>query len=499
MKKRGISIILFASLLVMLAAIVSLVFLRFDDLASVLHSNGTMTSAAKDAYLNFAVLSLLWIVLLFLFIAVEKNVSLFSGNGDRLTGLASRRKMQASYEAVVSSYGKCCCLAYIAFDEKRVAARYDVSWSERLQKGAALLLSEVCDKDDCVSRIGDGEFALLLCCRDGLQAQQKIDVLTDRLNKYQRQLLLERVAPFRSGIYLPEGNLSFEEALNNAKLGYRYASDNRDDTFLCTEEHLLENSSRTRLREKLQNAIDSDQFETYLQFVYSVEKRCFIGAEVLSRWNDPETGMVMPAYYINDLRTIGLIEQFDMYMLEKTCRLLAEWGKGEFSDLILSCNVTRVTISSVDFLSNLQQIVNRYQFDHKRLIIEITEDALINNETVAGRNIVECRSDGFQVAIDDFGAGHSSLDDINHYPVNQLKIDRELVNKVFTRRGADLLCAIVQLAHHLDIKVTCEGVENKKQRDAIIETGCDYIQGYLYSYVYSLDEAKTFYRQSLSE
>lgn len=118
---------------------------------------------------------------------------------------------------------------------------------------------------------------------------------------------------------------------------------------------------------------------------------------------------------------------------------------------------------------------------------------------IAFRNITECRKEGIRIAIDDFGTGNSSFGDIGDYPVDELKVDREIILKTGTERGSALLQGLIGLAHQLGIEVVCEGVETDGQRDCAVENGTDFIQGYFYSYVFPVEEGKRHYKASLAQ
>ncbi len=496
MKKRIVDIVLCLVMLVMVAGTVVLICTEHEAIASLIAGGGVNSQVIT------ACIMLVLLVLVFAFLTVVLITRLkkdIVGKKDPLTGLNDKKHVRARFENATEDIDKYSCLAYVAFDSGRVKARYGQETVDKLQKGAADIIKASFDDDDCAARIDEGVFTLFIGCRDGLHAQQKINELTAKLNKYQHQLLYENLAPFRSGIYIPERTeATFDTALENAKLGYRYAGDNNVSTFICTQDIVAQEESRMRLRTKLSDAIDNNEFETYLQLVLDVKKNKFVGAEVLSRWNNPEEGLMMPAYYINDMHNTGMIEKFDMYMLKKTCTLLESWKGTDFEGFILSCNITRVTISSPDFTDNFKRILREHSFDHTRLVIEITEDAFVDNQTLAYKNVAECKNEGFNVAIDDFGVGNSSISDINDYPVDQIKVDREITAKVTTKRGDELLRGLVQLAHRLNIEVVCEGVENKRQNDHVVKGGCDYIQGYYYSYVFPIEEAQQRYLDSLA-
>ncbi len=500
MKKKAGEILLLVAMLIDIIGIAVLIICNLSVLKTLIlgGANTDTIATASQVCTGVAVLITCWIIL-FIFFIKRKNVSGVHGRTDALTGLGNIKQLRTDYQNTVNDYDKYICLVYLAFDAKQVIRKYGMLKCESFEKGIADVLTSNCTEYESISRIESGVYGLVLRCRDGVFAQQRIKEITDRANGYQFKIFMDNLAPFRSGVYLSEiERASFDTALENAKTGYKYACEGKLDTLICTDELIEREKSRNRLSEKLYRAIQNKEFEMFLQFIYDVKKEKFIGAEALSRWNSPEQGFVMPAYYINDMRTTGVIEQFDMYMLDKACALLEKWSSDtRFKDLLLSCNITRITISSENFLENFRRIAKKYNFNHNLLIMEITEDALIDNQTVAYENIVECKSDGYQIALDDFGAGNSSFSDINNYPVDQIKVDRQFITKTTTKRGAMLLKGLISLAHQLDIEVVCEGVETKNQMDAVVENGCDYIQGYYYSYVFSIDEGKTHYLNSL--
>ncbi len=494
MKKRVISIVLAALILLLTAGVILLSCSIFGSAS--LHIKA-------DSLMHIVVVAMvlaIFALLIFLVRLRNNNSTIGFVHTDPLTGLANKSLIRTSFENTKSLRHKYFCLAYIAVDSgadkhKTVSAVL----SDSLQKGVADILLAVCDDYDCAARIENGVFMLLLGCRNGIAAQERITEITNNINLYVHSELKEEFVPFRAGIYLPNKNSTFESALAQAKLAYTHAVDNSFNTYVCTEDLINKEANRNRVREKLSRALADNQFEMFVQFVYSVKQNKLVGAEALSRWRDPEEGLVMPGYYINDLRNAGLIKQFDIYMLNKVCAQLEAWNSGEFKDLMLSCNITRVTVSSPDFAKSVAATLKKYSFNHNRLILEITEDALFENEIIAHNNVVQCKQMGVTIAIDDFGAGHSSLSDISDYPVDQIKVDRRIVVKSETQRGSSLLQGVINFAHDLGIAVVCEGVETEQQKDVVISSGCDYIQGYYFSYVFPVEEGNAHYAESLKK
>ena len=250
------------------------------------------------------------------------------------------------------------------------------------------------------------------------------------------------------------------------------------------------------LRGKLLNAISNHEFKVYLQFIIDAKTGLICGAEALSRWQHPEKGLLTPDSYIEDMNAVGIIECLDFSILKMACQLLEEWNSTEKGHLWLSCNFTRLIVSQKDFLEHFFDITNQYVFERKNLIIELTEDTLADNIEIAYKNILTCKRAGFKIALDDLGSGYSSFHDLCDYPVDIIKIDRELITKSLTSRGSALIKGMSKFAHDLGMQVLCEGVENKNEEVVCTKAECDYIQGFLYSKVLSIEVAMKFYEES---
>ena len=156
-------------------------------------------------------------------------------------------------------------------------------------------------------------------------------------------------------------------------------------------------------------------------------------------------------------------------------------------DAEISC-----TISEKDFAEKIEEISNKYDFDRSKLVIEITEDSIEKNLVVAMFNIIKIKKLGFRIALDDIGSGYTSLVSLCEYPIDVVKIDREILLLAGTERGKKLFLGIVSLAHYLNIKVVCEGVETEEQNKLVSESDCDYIQGWYYSKALSEKKAEKF-------
>ena len=250
--------------------------------------------------------------------------------------------------------------------------------------------------------------------------------------------------------------------------------------------------SERKLLKNIRKGFENQEFKMYLQFIVDSKEGKISSAETLSRWENSSGEVVFPGAYIGIMEKSGLITRFDYYMFEKVCQKLSEWKDSELSDVSLSCNLTRITISEKDFAEKIEEISNKYDFDRSKLVIEITEDSLEKNLVVAMFNIIKIKKLGFRIALDDIGSGYTSLVSLCEYPIDVVKIDRGVLLRTGNERGKALLSGIIALAHKLDMGVICEGVETVEQNKLVSKSKCDYIQGWYYAKALPLEECEPF-------
>lgn len=257
--------------------------------------------------------------------------------------------------------------------------------------------------------------------------------------------------------------------------------------------------SERKLLKNIRKGFENQEFKMYLQFIVDSKEGKISSAETLSRWENSSGEVVFPGTYIGLMEKSGLITRFDYYMFEKVCQKLSQWKDSELSDVALSCNLTRITISEKDFAEKIKEISNKYDFDRSKLVIEITEDSLEKNLVVAMFNIIKIKKLGFRISLDDFGSGYTSLVSLCEYPIDVVKIDREILLLAGTEKGKKLFLGIVSLAHYLHLKVVCEGVETEEQNKLVLESECDYIQGWYYTKALKEDKAEEFAKEYMNK
>lgn len=253
------------------------------------------------------------------------------------------------------------------------------------------------------------------------------------------------------------------------------------------------------LFKKIVNGLKNEEFKMHLQFIVDNKTKKIASCEALSRWEDSAGGVIMPGKYIGLMEKSGIIVKFDYYMFEKVCEKLSKWENTEFSELTISCNITRITISEKNFADKIKEIADKYSFDRSKLIIEITEDSIEKNMGVARENIIKAKVLGFSIALDDIGSGYASLLNLCDYPIDTVKIDRNVLLIAEKEFGRKLFLGIISLIHSLNLKVVCEGVELEGQNDLVSGSECDFIQGWYYSKALSETMSEEFYRDYMKK
>lgn len=256
-------------------------------------------------------------------------------------------------------------------------------------------------------------------------------------------------------------------------------------------EKMLLNQIRCGLKNK--------EFKMHLQFIVDNKTKKIVSSEALSRWETSEGEVIMPGKYIGVMEKSGLIINFDYYMFEMVCDKLSKWADTDFKEITISCNFTRITISEKDFVTKIKDIADKYKFDRSKLIVEITEDSIEKNLDIARNNIIKMKKLGFHIALDDIGSGYTSLISLCEYPIDIVKIDREVLLLSENESGKELFLGIISLIHNLNLKVVCEGVEKEEQNTLVSESECDYIQGWYYSKALPETKAEDFYMEYMKK
>lgn len=449
--------------------------------------------------ISIAVLSVATVVLIAVLIhgRVQRKKASQDVLVDSVTGLGNEDYLEKTYcFAVTPNTYTLYYICYFSIDHQQMDNYWGEEKTEEIQLFAANALASNLADSDFVARIGRCTFAAALLCPSHQEACTRTGELLRAMNCFDSAITDDNRTCFRAGIFqLSTANTPLETALLNAKHGYNSAVQSKSPWTLANDQMLKDKAAKNRLERKLSDAVKNNEIQLYLQFIADAKTGNLIGAEALSRWQTAEDGLLSPSHYIEAMREAGMLDQLDFFVLEEACKQLESWSTTDKKHLWISCNFARTTVSCGDFLERFDAILHRYHFNKHSLVIELTEDTLADNQAVAYQNILACKNRGFTIALDDLGNGYSSISDLCDYPVDIIKIDRHIVTKSATDRGNALLQGIIKMAHGLNIRVLCEGVETEKEKEKVILAGSDYVQGFHYSRVLPQSEAEAFYAQ----
>ncbi len=233
----------------------------------------------------------------------------------------------------------------------------------------------------------------------------------------------------------------------------------------------------------LRAAVSDDQLEIAYQPIVRSRDGWVCGVEALLRWNDPHRGSVPAATIVALAEQSDLMNDIGAWVLERACRDQGRWAREHPGSLLdLSVNVSGRQLMRQDFCDHVARVLDTTAMDPTKLILEMTEDIIIEDTERAIDAFATLRAMGIRIALDDFGTGYSSLSYLLRLPVNIVKIDQSFIAGIGQpAAGAVIVAAVTSLAHALELTVVAEGVETRRQHEAITNIGCDFAQGYFYA------------------
>ena len=239
---------------------------------------------------------------------------------------------------------------------------------------------------------------------------------------------------------------------------------------------------RLTLESRLKRAIEAEELDIRYQPQVDVSTRCIEGVEALVRWRHPEYGLMSPDSFIAVAEEAGITTDIGDWVLEQTIRDCESWSKAGAPPIQVSVNVSADMFRKDDPAGRIADVLTATGFDAQRLTLELTESLIMEDLDSALEVMNRLKARGVKLALDDFGTGYSSLNYLKTLPFDYLKIDRSFIADMETHSsGTAMVRAIIGMAKTLGMAVTAEGVETEEQLEALVEEGCDLIQGYLFS------------------
>jgi diguanylate cyclase (GGDEF)-like protein len=409
---------------------------------------------------------------------------------DPLTGLANRalfedRLRQAT--ARVRRHGNCVAVLFCDLDRfKTVNDRLGHAVGDELLVAVAGRIAGVLRTQDTAARIGGDEFAVL--CEDVNGTHHALAIA--------ERLLAELRAPFAGaedipvtasiGVSIAHEGTERPEALVREADAAMYRAKERGGGVAELYDDAMRGRAARRI--ELQDALRRGLERGEMRLHYQPRVRLATGevdeVEALVRWQHPERGLLSPSQFLGVAEESGLITPLGTWVIEESCRQAARWADARrgAAPLAVAVNLTARECAHPDLLTTVRGAVDRSGIDPAGLRLEMTEAAVLADYEANLAVLEELRGLGLSLAIDDFGAGPSSLAALQQLPVDVVTVDRSLIGGLGRDGdGAAMLGGIVGLAHALGLSIVAEGVEAIGQVDRLRALGCDTGQGFFFA------------------
>jgi len=254
---------------------------------------------------------------------------------------------------------------------------------------------------------------------------------------------------------------------------------------------------RRRLVQQLRSGLENEQFILHFQALKDSHKGKIIGFEALIRFIDENGKLVPPDEFISILEETNMIVDVGKWVIEQSCRQIADWtSNAQFADsAYIAVNISAKQLVEDDFITHIQDTLNKHKVKPASLVMEMTESLLIDKPEQVREVLLEAKRIGLRIALDDFGTGYSSLSYLNNFPLDIIKIDKSFIWQMSKHRNnIKIVNAIISLAKALDLLVVAEGVETEELYTQLADMGIDIQQGYLISKPLPKDEAISLYQ-----
>ena len=410
-------------------------------------------------------------------------------HNDALTGLANRlffikRLEQAT--SMAKRHRRELAILFLDLDRfKEINDSLGHAAGDKVLCEIANRLPDVIRKEDILARLGGDEFVILMenlfdKTDAAILAKKILDVLSEPI--YIEGHILYVSCSIGISLY-PENNGSIDNLLHCADTAMYKAKAKGRNNFQFHSSDLTEIANeRVSLEDKLRQSLNNDEFLVYYQPQINGENGELTGMEAFVRWNHKNIKIISPSKFIAFAEETGFIVPLDQWVMKKALTQIAQWYKMGHNPGVLALNLSMKQLNRVDFISGLKSILEETGCKPEWVSLEVTENQIMPNLKNVFDTLTQLREMGIKIAIDDFGTGCSTLSQLKHLPIDELKIDQTFIkNLPHNKDDSDIVKSAIMLSKRLNIDIIAEGVETEEQKSFLIENGCINMQGYIYA------------------
>ncbi|MEO7774113.1 MAG: EAL domain-containing protein [Steroidobacteraceae bacterium] len=414
---------------------------------------------------------------------------------DSLTHLAKRELFCERLGRVLSSRANDSVAAVLIVDIERIGFVNDTLGREagdQLLRMAAQRLKTRLGNPDRLAHFGAGVFAIAFSELDATSAEldrardQVREVFNDPFPLDDREIDLS----VHTGLaHFPKDGEDATTLVQNAEAALRRAKETGTEDFAYTVTINSQLAERLLIGQKLNRALDAQQFVLHYQPLINIEHGRIVGAEALLRWQDPDRGLIPPSQFIPLLEQSGQIVDVGQWVFEQVTRDSLRLHQAGIDNLRMAVNISPLQLRRSDFVERIVETVLEREGGDTGLEIELTESMLLQDLEASIEKLNLLRHAGIRVSIDDFGTGYSSLALLARLPIDCLKIDRSFINRLAEDPASmTVISTIIGLARSFRLSAVAEGVETEEQLKLLRLMKCDLAQGYLFGHPMSIEE-----------
>lgn len=420
----------------------------------------------------------------------KDELLLFQANYDPLTELPNRNLFKSRLEIKIQEAQQndsVFSLLFLDLDHfKDINDTLGHDKGDDLLKQVAVRIKNCITEQDTVARLGGDEFAIILPSIEHIKqaediAQNIIHTLNQPFN-FDHTKTDYYISTSIGIVFYPRDGLQMKNLMKHADQAmYAAKREGRNRFSFFTASMQREAHEKMVLIRDLRRTVKKDELQVYYQPIIDLLTGGFVKGEALVRWEHPRRGMINPSVFIPLAEESGLILEVGEAVFKQVIELVNQCFEHCNQNIQISVNMSPLQFKFMSKFSWLEEL-EQLGLPGNCINVEITESLLLKDSSVVQEHLLEFRNNGIEVSIDDFGTGFSSLSYLKKFDIDYLKIDRTFINQLMENEtDRTLVEAIIVMAHKLDIKTIAEGVESKEQEALLMQLGCDYAQGFLYS------------------
>ncbi|WP_456270983.1 sensor domain-containing protein [Bacillus sp. AK031] len=402
---------------------------------------------------------------------------------DSLTSFPNRNYFKSRLKSLISAEKPVTLVVFNIDDFKHINDLFGYEAGDQLLQKIAGRISKSLTRNLFAARIAGDEFALI-CTDDRISEQDLGSFLLD-LFKEPFDVDGQRInITVSAGISrYPDDTSDKQILLNYATNALRHSKQKGKNNYKGFDSSIKTLSYRSFvIKNDLRKAIEQNELDVHFQPRINTKTQKTESFEALIRWNHPELGPVAPGEFIPAAERSNLMNKAGHWIFMESCKRLKEVNQQFRSDYKISINLSPQQLLHDDVVKDYLKVVSDLDIAPSLIELEITESAIIHNKERVKDILRSFREHGFSLALDDFGTGFSSLNYIQEFRTDVIKMDRSFVKRITLDKESYLIARmIINLAHELGIRVVGEGVETEEQLVSLKNMGCDEIQGYLFS------------------